>query len=156
VSDDTDTEAFGGDVGGPGPEAWATGIAALAAALMREAHVLAETAAALHAAAAPTPGEPSGGPMSDVRRQRAVLQAGGEAALRAALALEAADVLAITADPGEQATRIAAAARRTGAASAQMATLLRAAALDFRSDDAAARIAATAIAQDIAARLERA
>jgi uncharacterized protein YjlB len=94
--------------------------------------------------------------MSDVRRQRAVLQAGGEAALRAALALEAADVLAITADPGEQATRIAAAARRTGAASAQMATLLRAAALDFRSDDAAARIAATAIAQDIAARLERA
>jgi hypothetical protein len=35
------------------------------------------------------------------------------------------------------------------------APLLRAAALDFRSDDAAARIAATAIAQDIAERLER-
>jgi hypothetical protein len=152
-------EALAGGVGGPGAEDWANGAAALSAALAREARVLAQAAAALRAACVAMPGDPSGGggPVSDVRRQRAVLHAAGEAALRAALALEAAEALhaAAVPDAAARADRIAQAARRAGAVPAVAAPLLRAAALDFRSDDAAARIAATAIAQDIAERLER-
>jgi hypothetical protein len=126
--------AFEGGFGGPGPEDWANGAAALAAALAREARVLAQAAAGLRAACAAAPGDPSGGPVSDVRRQRAALAA---------------------AENEARAGRIAAAARRAGVAPAAVAPLLRAAALDFRSDDAAARIAATAIAQEIAARLDQ-
>ncbi len=94
--EDDGAEALAGGVGGPGAEDWANGAAALSAALAREARVLAQAAAALRAACAAMPGDPSGGgggPVSDVRRQRAVLHAAGEAALRAALALEAAEAL---------------------------------------------------------------
>ncbi len=152
--DAAEAEAFADGVGGPGREDWTNAAAALAAALTREAQVLAETAAALRAVAAPLPGDPSGGPLSDVRRQRVVMQAAGDAALRAALALEAAEALGATSDTGARAARIAEAARRAGLAPASAAPLLRGAALDFRSDDAAARIAATALAQEIAERLE--
>ncbi|MBX6375295.1 MAG: hypothetical protein IRZ13_13815, partial [Acetobacteraceae bacterium] len=89
-----------------------------------------------------------------VRRVRATLHAAGEAALRAALALEAAEALMQPgADAAARAHRIAEAARRVGAAPATVAPLLRAAALTFRSDDAAARIAASMAAQDLAMRL---
>ncbi|MBY0329342.1 MAG: hypothetical protein K2X49_01565, partial [Acetobacteraceae bacterium] len=110
MNQDEAEEAFGGEIGGPGPEAWANGIAALASALAREAQVLAVTAASLRAACAVVPGDPSGGPVSDVRRGRAALAAAGEAALRATLALEVADALTATAEPAAQAERIAAAA----------------------------------------------
>jgi hypothetical protein len=156
TQEEAEAEAFGGDIGGPGPEAWANGVAALAAALIREAQGLAQTAAALRTACAPVPGDPGGSPVSDIRRQRAALAASAEAAMRATLALEAADALAHGGDAAAQAARIADAARRAGLPPAIAAPLLRGAALDFRADDAAARIAATAIAQDIAARLERA
>lgn len=148
-------EAFGGEIGGPGPEAWANGIAAIASALAREAQVLAGTAASLRAVCAAIPGDQAGGPLSDVRRQRAALAAAGEAAMRAALALETAEALTTGGDTADQAARIAAAAQRVGVAPAAAAPLLRAAALDFRTDDAAARIAATAIVTEVAARLER-
>jgi hypothetical protein len=151
-----DMEAFGGEIGGPGPEAWANGIAALASALAREAQVLAGTAASLRAVCAPMVGDHSGGPLSDVRRQRLALAAAGEAALKAALALEAAEALTAGGDTAQQAERIATAAKRAGLAPAAAAPLLRVAALDFRTDDAAARIAATAIVSEVAARLERA
>ena len=155
MNQDEAEEAFGGEIGGPGPEAWANGIAALASALAREAQVLAVTAASLRAACAVVPGDPSGGPVSDVRRGRAALAAAGEAALRATLALEVAEALTASPEPAAQAERIAAAARRAGVAPTVAAPLLRAAVLDFRTDDAAARIAATAIVQEVAARLER-
>jgi hypothetical protein len=156
ANEDAEAEAFEGGVGGPGREDWTNGAAALAAALTREAQVLAATAAALRTVCAPMPGDPAGGPLSDVRRQRVALQAAGDAALRAALALEAAEALGATAETEARAARIADAARRAGIAPAAAAPLLRGAALDFRSDDAAARIAATALAQEIAERLERA
>jgi hypothetical protein len=145
-----------GEMGGPGPEDWANALAALASALTREAQSLAGTAAALRTVFAPVPGDPTGGAISDVRRQRQALAAAGEAAMRAALALEAAEALGAAPDPAVQANRIAAAAKRAGLAPVVAAPLLRAAALDFRTDDAAARIAATSIVQQIAGRLERA
>ena len=69
--------------GGPGPEDLANGAAALAATLVREAQALAATAAALRQAAAVTPGDPTGGPLSDIRRQRGAMAASGDAAIRA-------------------------------------------------------------------------
>jgi len=155
MEEDVGTETFAEGVGGPGQEDWANGAAALAAALLRQARALAQTAAALRTACAAVPGDPMSGPLSDVRRQRVALQAAGEAALRAALALEASGALTLS-DAAARAERIAEAAQRAGVAPVAAAPLLRAAALEFRSDDAAARIAATAIAQDIAVRLERA
>ena len=68
--------------GGPGPEDIANGAAALAAALVREAQALAAIAAALRQAATVTPGDPTGGPLSDIRRQRGAMAASGEAAIR--------------------------------------------------------------------------
>jgi hypothetical protein len=150
-----EAEAFAEGVGGPGREDWSNGAAALIAALSREARVLAQTAAALRTACSAMPGDPAGSPIGDVRRQRLALQAAGDAALRAALALECADALAMATEAEARAGRIAEAARRAGIRPAMAAPLLRGAALDFRSDDAAARIAATALAQDIAERLER-
>jgi hypothetical protein len=137
--------------GGPGPEDCRNGAAALAAALVREARALAQTAAALRSAVAVLPGDPSGGPMADIRRQRAALLAVGEAALRAALLLEAGGILGgADGGPGEQAERIAAAARRAGLSPAGLAAPLRAAALALATDDGAARIAATILAQQLA------
>ena len=132
--------------GGPGPEDFRNGAAALAAGLVREALALAQGAAALRAAVAVVPGDPSGGPLADVRRQRTVLSAAGEAALRAALLLEAAEILGAGDTAAE---RIATAARRAGLALAGLAAPLRAAALALATDDGAARIAATILAQQL-------
>ena len=132
--------------GGTGPETWANGAAVLAAALVREAGALAEAAAAMRAAAQPVPGE-----TPDLRRGRLIASAGMEAAARAALALEAA--AALEDDPDRAAERIREAARRGGMAPEAIAAMLRAAALAPVTDDAAARMAAGAIAQAVAAKL---
>jgi hypothetical protein len=133
---------------GPGPEDFANGAAALAAGLVREALALAQTAAALSAATAPGA---DGAP--DVRRARIAQHAASEAALRAALALDAAEMLGERRTAAEAAPRIADAAKRAGLAPASLAPLLRAAALDFRTDDAAARIAASSLAAELCALL---
>jgi hypothetical protein len=138
-----------GDMGhGPGPEDVANGAAALAAGLVREAQALAQAAAALRAATAPGP---DGG--GDVRRARLAAHAGGEAASRAALALDAAAMLGVRQPPRDLAPRLADAAKRAGLPAATIAPLLRAAALDFRTDDAAARIAASTLAAELCALL---
>lgn len=137
------------EFGGPGPESLALGAAALAAGLVREAGVLAGAAAALRNALVPLPG----GEPGDVRRVRGAMSAVGDAAARAALALEAAEAMAQPNDAARVA-RIGEAARRMGLAAATVAPMLRAAALSFVSDDASARVAAEAMATAIAAALE--
>jgi hypothetical protein len=119
---------------GPGPETWAQGAAILSAGLAREARIWAEAAAALRAAAQPMPGE-----TVDVRRARLLR---GEA-----------DEAALDGDAAASAQRIAQAAKRAGAPVALLLPLLRAAALSPVTDDAAARIAAGALAQAIIGRL---
>ncbi|MFM2151515.1 MAG: hypothetical protein RLZZ187_3821, partial [Pseudomonadota bacterium] len=89
----------------------------------------------------------------DVRRARLAQHAGGEAALRAALALDAAAMLGAQQSAAELAPRIAEAAKRAGLPAATIAPMLRAAALDFRTDDAAARIAASTLAAQLCALL---
>ncbi|HYF06829.1 MAG TPA: hypothetical protein VD970_04365 [Acetobacteraceae bacterium] len=138
-----------GGVGAPGPEDWANGAAILAAGLTREARALAGAAAGLRGAIQPAPGE-----TGDVRRLRALAQTASEAAARAALALDAAELLAAEAPPEERAARLAALTKRAGLPPATLAPLLRAAALASTTDDAAARIAAASLAQSIAARLD--
>jgi hypothetical protein len=130
---------------GPGPETWAQGAAILSAGLAREARIWAEAAAALRAAAQPVPGVEG-----DLRRARLARAEAEEAALRAALALAAAG--ALDGDAAASAQRIADAARRAGAPVALLLPLLRAAALSPVTDDAAARIAAGALAQAIIGR----
>jgi hypothetical protein len=147
---------FAGGMGGPGAEDFANGAAALAAAMVREAQALAATAAALRSAAAITPGDPSGGPLSDVRRQRVALAAAGEAAMKAALLLDAAEITGPGGDPALLAERIATAARRGGTLPGVLVPPLRAAALALGTDDGAARIAAATIAQSLADLLGRA
>jgi len=132
--------------GGTGPDTWANGAAVLAAALVREAGALAEAAAAMRAAAQPVPGE-----TPDLRRGRLIAGAGLEAAARAALALEAA--AALEHDPDRAAERIRTVAQRGGMAPEAIGAMLRAAALAPVTDDAAARMAAGAIAQAVAAKL---
>ncbi len=146
---DTDPD-FGG-FGGPGPEDFANGGAALAAGLLREARTLSASAAALRAVA--QPGPPGAEALTDVRRGRVVLHAAGEAALRAALALDAAALLGQSLPVADLARRIAEEARRVGLPPATLAPMLRAAALDFRTDDAAARVAASTLAADLCAAL---
>lgn len=143
-------DSFGGMQHGPGPEDFANGAAALAAGLVREAEALAQAAAALRAATAPGPEGPG-----DVRRARLALHAGGEAAMRAALALDASVMLGAKQQAAELAPRLAEAAKRAGLPPATVAPLLRAAALDFRTDDAAARIAASTLAAELCALLAR-
>jgi hypothetical protein len=151
-----DDSVFDGGFGGPGPEDFANGAAALAAGLIREAQGLANAAASLRSVAAPNPpGVPGGEPVSDIRRQRMVLHTAGEAALRAALALDAAALLAETRSPADHAARIAEAAKKVGLPPATLSPFLRSAALDFRTDDAAARIAASTLAADLCALLAR-
>jgi hypothetical protein len=147
---------YGGSLGGPGPEDFANGGAALAAGLLREAQTLSASAAALRSVAQPAPpGVPGADALADVRRSRAVLHAAGEAALRAALALDAAALLGHSAPTAEVARRIAEEARRVGLPAATLAPMLRAAALDFRTDDAAARVAASTLAADLCVLLAR-
>ena len=96
----------------------------------------------------PRAGEP--GPISDIRRGKAVALAAAEAASRAALLLEAADLLA----PGGTAADIAAAlgnaTKRAGLPPGVLVPLLRAAALPLPTDDASARIAASIRVQELA------
>ncbi|MCO6420041.1 hypothetical protein JYK14_28375, partial [Siccirubricoccus sp. KC 17139] len=97
---------FGGPgFGGPGAEDFANAAAALAAALVREAGALAGVAASLRQVAAAQIGDHSGGPLADVRRQRAVLATLGDSALTAALLLEAATIIGPGGAPAEQAAR---------------------------------------------------
>ncbi len=137
-------DSFGDMQHGPGPEDFANGGAALAAGLVREAQSLAQAAAALRAAGAPGPEGPG-----DVRRVRLALHAAGEAAMRAALALDAATVIGERKPAAEIAPRLADSAKRAGLPAATLAPMLRAAALDFRTDDAAARIAASTLAAEL-------
>jgi hypothetical protein len=137
-------DSFGGMFQGPGAEDLANGVAALAAGLVRAAQALAQTAAALRAATAPGAEGPS-----DVRRARIAHHAAGEAALRAALALDAAALLGEQTTAGGLASRIAETARRAGLPATVLVPLLRAAALGFDTDDAAARIAATTFAAEL-------
>jgi hypothetical protein len=150
MSDEVFPDSFGDMQHGPGPEDFANGAAALAAGLVREAQALAQAAAALRAATAPGPDG-----AGDVRRARLALHAGGEAAIRAALALDAATLLGTEHRAEELAPRLADAAKRAGLPGATLAPLLRAAALDFRTDDAAARIAASTLAAELCAALTR-
>ena len=126
--------ALAAGVGGPGAEDFANGAALLSTALVREAQVLAQTAAALHALG----GDP--GPV-------------GRATNRARLALAASEIVVV---PGDHAARLASAARERGLGAALAAALLRAAALSLPTDDAAARIAAVSLAQDLAGHLHAA
>lgn len=154
---ESDESIFDAGFGSPGPEDFANGAAALAAGLIREAQSLSQAAASLRAVAmANPPGVASGEPLSDVRRSRMVLSTAGEAALRAALALEAAALLGEVRTTAEHAARIAEAAKRVGMPADTLAPALRAAALDFRTDDAAARIAASTLAADLCAVLQHA
>jgi hypothetical protein len=148
---ESDESVFDGGFGAPGPEDVANGAAALAAGLVREAQSLAQAAAALRAATAPGP-EGAG----DVRRVRLAMHAGGEAATRAALALDAATLVVANKPSADIAGMLADSAKRAGVAPGIVAPLLRAAALDFRTDDAAARIAASALAAGICAALDQA
>jgi hypothetical protein len=141
---ESDDSLFDGGFGVPGLEDMANGAAALAAGLVREAQALAQAASALRASMAAGP-EGAG----DVRRTRLALHASGEAAVRAALALDAAALLAEPWPAAEIAARLTETAKRAGVAPATIAPLLRAAALDFRTDDAAARNAASALAAAI-------
>ncbi len=136
--------------GGPGPEDMANAAAAIAQALRQFAATEAQAAAGLRACL-PTPTE--AGPISDVRRLRAVSAAAGEAAIRAALLLEAADILAPGGAPADLAGSLAAATKRVGLPPAVLAPLLRAAALSLPTDDASARIAAAIRVQELAAAL---
>jgi hypothetical protein len=129
-------EALSGGVGGPGPEDWANGAAILASALVREARHLAQTAAAL----AGLPGASGGIP---------------KAARRAAVALAASEAILETQGLERQGARIAQAAEDQGISPQLAAAMLRAAALTLPTDDAAARIAATSIAQTLAGLLLR-
>ena len=143
--------AFGG---GPGPEDRLNGAAALAASLAAEARTLSQAAVALRGAVANVPNDPSNGAMGDIRRQRLALAAAGDAALKAALLLEAGTMLAPGGDAADLAGRLAALCKRCGVAPALLAPPLRAAALSLTTDDGAARIAASLLAQEISARLQ--
>jgi hypothetical protein len=148
MSDDMFPDSFGDLQHGPGPEDVANGAAALAAGLVREAHALAQSAAALRAASQPGPDG-----AADVRRLRLATLAAGEAALRAALALDAAALIGDPRPAADTAPKLADAAKRAGLPPMTLAPMLRAAALDFRTDDAAARIAASTLAAEICAAL---
>ncbi|MCS6892763.1 MAG: hypothetical protein RMK64_10430 [Rhodovarius sp.] len=128
----------------PGAEDRANAAAALASALVREAAALAQAAAGLSAC---LPGPAGPGALSDVRRARSVAAAAAEAATRAALLLEAAEV--IGAMPEDAAERLARAAERNGLPPASLRPALRAAALALPTDDGAARIAAGILAADL-------
>ena len=132
--------------GAPGVEDQANAAAALASALVREAAALAQAAAGLRAC---LPGPNDAGPLSDVRRARSVAQAASDAAMRAALLLEAAECLGAP----DAATRMRRAAEQAGLPATSLVPALRAAALALPTDDGAARIAASIMAQELATAL---
>lgn len=132
--------------GGPGPEDRLNAAAALGAALRQFGATEAQAAAGLRACL-PSPADQ--GPFADLRRARAVAQAAAEAATRAALLLEAGEIVA--SEGG--ADRLAEAAKRLGLPPASLAPAIRAAALALPTDDASARIAAAIRAQEIANQL---
>jgi hypothetical protein len=136
--------------GGPGPEDLANAAAAIAQALRGFAATEAQAAAGLRACL-PVPGDQ--GPISDVRRVRSVANAAAEAASRAALLLEAADIVAPGGAAAEIGAGLAAATRRVGLSPQVLVPLLRAAALSLPTDDASARIAAAIRVQELAAAL---
>lgn len=136
--------------GGPGAEDFANAAAALAEALRSFAATEARVAAGL-AACLPTAAQP--GPIGDVRRLRQIGAAAAEAATRAALLLEAAEVMAPGGPARRAAEGLAAAARRVGLPPALLVPRLRAAALSLPTDDASARIAAAIRVQELAAAL---
>ncbi len=129
--------------GAPGVEDQANAAAALASAVVREAASLAQAAAGLRAC---LPGPTDAGPLTDIRRARGVAQAASDAAMRAALLLEAADCLGAP----DAAARMKAAADRAGLPASSLIPALRAAALALPTDDGAARIAASIMAQELA------
>ena len=136
--------------GGPGPEDLANAAAAIAQALRGFAATEAQAAAGLRACL-PVPGDQ--GPISDVRRVRSVASAAAEAASRAALLLEAADIVAPGGTAAEISASLAAATKRAGLPPQVLVPLLRAAALSLPTDDASARIAAAIRVQELAAAL---
>jgi hypothetical protein len=138
--------------GGPGPEDLANAAAALAAALRQFAATEAQAASGLRACL-PVPGDP--GPISDVRRVGAVARAAGEAAMRAALLLEAAEIVAPGGEAAALAEALATATKRAGLPPTALVPALRAAALALPTDDASARIAAAIRAQELAQHLSR-
>lgn len=133
--------------GGPGPEDMLNAAAALAQALRGFAAVEAQAAGGL-SACLPRGVDP--GPITDIRRNKAVAHAAAEAASRAALLLEAADILAPGGAATTMAEALATATKRAGLAPGILAPLLRAAALSLPTDDASARIAASIRAQELA------
>ena len=135
-------EDFGG---GPGAEDLLNASAALAQALRLNAATEAQAAAALRACLA----DPGG--VSDVRRARAVGEAAGAAASRAALLLEAAAILGHGGDVAALARALADAVKRAGLPPGALAPDLRAAALCLPTDDASARIAASIRVSEILA-----
>ncbi|MCI0753901.1 hypothetical protein [Teichococcus vastitatis] len=122
------------EFGGPGPEDLANGAAALAAGLLAQAQSFATTAAALET--------------SDTGHNGAI----EAAAARASLALSMAQAVSEAQGPA-RAGLIAAAAKTLDVSLTGAVIQLRAAALSLPTDDAAARIAAAQIAQEIAASL---
>lgn len=131
--------------GGPGPEDVLNAAAAIAQALRQFAATEAQAAMGL-SACLPRGSEP--GAISDIRRVKAIAHAAAEAASRAALLLEAADLLAPGGTAAETAAALAAATRRAGLAPGVLVPLLRAAALSLPTDDASARIAASIRVQE--------
>lgn len=134
--------------GGPGPEDLLNAAAAIAQALRQFAATEATAAGGLRAC---LPGATEPGPISDIRRVKSVALASAEAASRAALLLEAADILAPGGAVADLAAALAAATKRAGLPSAVLVPMLRAAALSLPTDDASARIAAAIRVQELAA-----
>jgi len=136
--------------GGPGPEDMLNAAAALSQALRQFAAVEAQTAAGLRACL-PGPGDP--GPLTDIRKMKAVSAAVADAASRSALILEAADILVAGGTVADVASALVVATKRAGFAPTLLVPLLRAAALALPTDDASARIAASLRVHELAATL---
>ena len=133
--------------GGPGPEDMLNAAAAIAQALRQFAAVEAQAAAGL-SACLPAGGNP--GPLTDIRRAKAVGYAAAEAANRAALLLEAAEIIGPGGTAPYLAGELAQATQRAGLPPGVLVPMLRAAALCLPTDDASARIAASIRAQELA------
>lgn len=133
--------------GGPGPEDLLNAAAAIAQALRQFAATEAQAAAGLSAC---LPRGTDTGAISDIRRVKAVAQAAAEAASRAALLLEAADLLAPGGTAADLAAALGNATKRAGLAPGVLVPMLRAAALSLPTDDASARIAASIRVQELA------
>jgi hypothetical protein len=133
--------------GGPGPEDVLNASAALAQALRLYASQEAQAASGLRASL----GEPGG--VSDIRRARAVAEAVGGAASRAALLLEAAEIVGHGGEATIVARALAEAIKRAGLPPNALSPDLRAAALCLPTDDASARIAASIRVSELLAAL---